>query len=309
MSPDLLPQKVFPLLEQDQESTFFLLIDCLRYDQWRSFQELLTAYFRIEEETSYYSILPTATQYARNSIFAGLFPSEIKERFPRYWVDDDEQEGKNKHESDFLQELISRKRMNIRSSYHKLIRGEDSKQLGENIKSLLQNELNVIVVNFIDMVAHARAEMNIIKELAPDESALRSLSRSWLEHSTLFSILKQLAQHNVRIVLTTDHGVIRVRKPVKIIGDRDTTTNLRYKQGRNLNYDTKARQIFSVTKPEAAGLPKSSVSATYAFLSEDYFFVYPNNYNHYVNQYTDTLQHGGISLEEMIVPYAVLRPK
>lgn len=309
LSPDILPQKVFPLIEPGKHKTFFILIDCLRYDQWKMMEPLIAEDFQIVKEECYFGIIPTATQYARNAIFAGMFPSEIAEKFPKYWVNDDEDGGKNLHEADFLQELIAKERMNIKHSYTKVITADDGKQLTDNLHNLMNNDFNAVVVNFIDLLSHARAEMNIIRELAPNESAYRSLSRSWFEHSSLHEMLKRLREQNVKIVITTDHGTIRVNKAQKIIGDRNTTTNLRYKQGRNLNYEDKSRQIFSVRKPEDAKLPKSTVSGTYAFCTEDTYFVYPNNYNYYASYYKDTFQHGGVSIEEMIVPYVELAPK
>lgn len=309
LSPDIIEQKVFPHLNGEKYSLFFLLVDCLRFDQWKIFESILAEYYTIDQEEMYISILPTATQYARNAIFSGLFPDQIAERFPKYWVSDDEEGGKNLHEADFLQELILRNRLNIKHSYTKIITAEDSKQATDNYMNLLHNDLNVVVVNFIDLIAHARSEMNIIRELAPDEAGLRSLTRSWFEHSSLLTLLKKLREHKVKIVLSTDHGSIRVKKPLKIIGDRHTTTNLRYKHGKNLNYDEKSRQIMTIRKPEDGHLPKSTVSGSYAFATEDCFFVYPNNYNYYVNYYRDTFQHGGLSMEEMLVPLVTLTPK
>ena len=309
LSPDILPERVFPHLGQGYESVFFILVDCLRYDQWKAFETILADLFYVEKEETYVGILPTATQYARNSIFAGMMPLQISERYPKYWKNDEEEGGKNQHEADFLAELIARKRLNIKHSYHKVITNDDGKILADNVSNLLQNDLNVIVFNFIDLLSHSRTEMNLIKELAPNEAAFRSISRSWLEFSPLLRILKYLAQRNVKVVLTTDHGTVRVKRPVKIIGDRNTTTNLRYKQGKNLNYDESAKYLLTFRKPEDAHLPRTNVSSTYVFTMEDYFFAYPNNYNYYVNYYKDTFQHGGISLEEMIIPLVELTPK
>ena len=255
------------------------------------------------------SILPTATQYARNSIFAGMMPLEISQRYPKLWLNDDEEGGKNKHEAAFVESMLKRHRLNVKHSYHKVITNDDGKNLADNILNLLQNDVNFIVYNFIDLLSHSRTEMNIIRELAPHEAAYRSLSRGWLEHSQLLRALRTLSDRNVKIILTTDQGTVRVKRPIRIIGDRNTTTNLRYKQGRNLNYDESLKHVFTVRKPQEARLPKSNVSSTYVFSMEDYFFAYPNNYNYYVNYYKDTFQHGGISLEEMLIPIVELAPK
>ncbi|MEZ4827473.1 MAG: bifunctional response regulator/alkaline phosphatase family protein [Bacteroidia bacterium] len=309
LSPDILPNTAFQHLGKGYESVFFILVDCLRYDQWKAFESIISELYYIENERAYYGILPTATQYARNAIFAGLMPSEIASRYPRYWLNDDDEGGKNNFEAELLSEQIQRKKLNIKHSYHKVITNEDGKNLADNILNLMNNDLNVIVYNFIDLLSHSRTEMNIIRELAPNEAAYRSISRSWLEYSPLLRVLQTLSQRNVRVVITTDHGTIRVKRPTRIIGDRNTTTNLRYKQGKNLNYDEGAKHLFTVRKPEDAFLPKTNVSSTYVFAMEDHFFAYPNNYNYYVNYYKDTFQHGGISLEEMIIPIVDLVPK
>jgi len=309
LSPDILSEKVFSCLKPGKQSVFFLLVDCLRYDQWKMFEPCIAQYFSVEKEELYFSILPTATQYARNAIFAGMFPADIAEKFPRYWLNDEEEGGKNLHEADFLKELLPRKRLSVKHSYNKVITNEEGRDLSGRVLNLMSNDLNVVVLNFVDLLAHARTEMNIVKELTPDESAFRSLARSWFEHSSLLSILKKLSEQNVKIILTTDHGTIRVGKPLKIVGDKNTSTNIRYKQGRNLNYDTKSKQLFTVAKPEDARLPKSTISGTYVFAMEDSYLIYPNNYNYYVNFFKDTFQHGGVSMEEMLVPLVVLNPK
>lgn len=305
LSPELLPQKVFPELKGEQETIFFFLVDCLRYDQWKSFEKILSRYFKVTSEDAYLSIVPTATQYARNAIFSGLHPLEIEKKYPKYWKNDHEEGGKNLFEKELLVELITRSRLDIKYNYTKIITNEQGKDFSDNIQNYLHNDINFVVVNFIDMLSHSRTEMNLIKELAPDEAAYRSISESWLKHSAFLEGLKKLQGKNVKIIITADHGSIRVQKPVKIIGDKNTTTNLRYKQGKNLNYDHQ-RYLFTIDKPAEAKLPKMTVSSTYVFSSEDYFFAYPNNYNYYANYYKDTFQHGGISLEEMLVPFVIL---
>lgn len=306
-SDQLFRKKVFPTLNTAQP-TFLILIDNLRYDQWRVLNSVITEYFRLEAEEHYYSILPTATQYARNAIFSGLMPAEMEKKFPQFWQNDEDEGGKNLHEADFIRaQLAQAHRKECRFSYHKILTAEKGRELTDNISNLLSNELNVLVYNFVDMLSHARTDMAMIKELASDESAYRSLTLSWFMHSPLLDTLKKLAKKKVKIILTTDHGTIRVKHPVKVIGDRNTNTNLRYKQGKNLNFNPK--EVFLVKKPGDAKLPLQHLSSSFIFAKPDTFFVYPNNYNHFVNHYSDTFQHGGISLEEMIIPFATYLPK
>ncbi len=312
LSHQLMRKKVFPEIDQHpgpgSKPLFFLLIDNLRYDQWKVIEPILSDYFTVEEESSYYSILPTTTAFARNAIFSGMMPSEMERQHPDLWVDDtNEEEGLNNHEAEFLQRQMDRSRVNAKMSYHKILNTNQGKSLVDNFNNLMQNQLNVIVYNFVDMLSHARTDMAMIKELAPDESAYRSITRSWFSHSPLFDLIKKISDKGGRLIVTTDHGMIRVQKPAKIVGYRETNTNLRYKQGKNLGFDD--NHLFVVRKPEQIFLPKPHVSTAYVFTLEDYFFAYPNNYNYYVNYYRDTFQHGGVSLEEMIIPFIYLRPK
>jgi CheY-like chemotaxis protein len=307
MSNMLMKKKVFPQLAQSTEPLFFVLIDNLRYDQWKIIQPIIAEYFNIEEEGHYYSILPTTTAYARNSIFSGLMPSEMAKAHPELWVSDEDEEGKNNHEELFLAKQLARNRITDKFSYHKILTTTQGKELVDKFNNLLNNHLNVVVYNFVDMLSHARTDTAMIRELAPDESAYRSLTSSWFLHSPLLELLKKIAEKKCRLVITTDHGTIRVKKPFKIIGDKSVNTNLRYKQGRNLGFEEKG--VFVSRKPERLHLPKPNVSTAYVFTTQDYFFAYPNNFNYYVNYFKDTFQHGGISLEEMIIPYVNLSPK
>ncbi len=309
LSPEVLPQSAFKdVKSKEYESVFFILVDCMRYDQWKAFEPMIAEYYYIRQERHYYSILPTATQYCRNSIFAGLHPGEIAKKFPKYWKNDNEEGGKNLFESELLRENIKRNQLDVKFSYHKVLSNDNGFAINQNYKNLLKNDFNAIVYNFIDMLSHSRTEVNIIRELAPTSAAYRTVSRTWLEHSPLLDLLKRLSQHNVKVVITSDHGTVMVNRPTKIAGDRETTTNLRYKQGRNLGYSPE-KYLYTIHKPEDAKLPKMNMSSTYVFTTEDYFFAYPNNYNYYVRYFKDTFQHGGISMQEMIIPIVDLVPK
>jgi len=300
MSHTLMQQKVFPSLEKGVP-TFFILIDNLRFDQWKAIQPIFAESFRITEEETFYSILPTATQYCRNAIFAGLMPLDIEKQFPNQWKNDEEEGGKNLYEEDFLRGQLKRLKIdNFKTSYTKIVNNHAGQELVNNIHNLLGNDLNVIVYNFVDMLSHARTEMEVLKELAGDEMSYRSLTRSWFEHSPLHQAFKKIADKKINIVLATDHGTVRVKTPNKVIGDKQTTTNLRYKHGRNLNYEP--REVLAFRDPKEAGLPVPTVNSSFIFAKEDGFLCYPNNYNYYVNYYRNTFQHGGVSLEEMIVP-------
>ncbi|MBU0486693.1 MAG: PglZ domain-containing protein [Bacteroidetes bacterium] len=306
LSHTLLKSKLFPLLDQP-EPVFLVVIDNLRYDQWKIISRFLQEYYHVESDEMYLSIMPTATQYARNSLFSGLMPAEIQRKYPKYWLNEDDEGSKNDFESELFAENLRRHGKQIKFSYNKILSLNAGKRLADSMSNLLANKLNIIVYNFVDMLSHSRTEMEVIKELAADESAYRSITASWFEHSPLFDILKTIAEKQARVMITTDHGSIRVQVPEKVIGDRNTNTNLRYKQGRSLNYD--AKSVFEMRNPEEYFLPKPNVSTRYIFASDTQFFVYPNNYNHFVNFYKDTFQHGGISLEEVIIPAITLKAK
>ncbi len=307
MSNNVMKFKVLPHLEKGTP-LFFVLIDNLRFDQWKAIQPIFAESFRIQEEDTFYSILPTATQYARNAIFAGLLPIDIEKQFQAEWKNDDDEGGKNLHEEHFLRAQLKRLgKSDLKISYTKVTNNSDGQKLVDNIHNLLENDLNVIVYNFVDMLSHARTEMEVLKELAGDETSYRSITRSWFEHSPLHQALKKIAEKNINLIIATDHGSTRVKTPAKVIGDKQTTTNLRYKHGRNLNYEP--RDVLAFRDPREAGLPVPNVNSSFIFAKGDIFLCYPNNYNHFVNYYRNTFQHGGVSLEEMIVPVVRMTKK
>lgn len=305
MSMDIFKKKIFPMLDNG-EKVFMIVIDNFRLDQWRMLSQEIGDMFDIDEQT-YMSILPTATQYARNAIFSGLMPVQIAQMFPELWVDEDEEEGKNLNEEPLIRTQIERFRRRDTFSYHKINDSAGADKFLQKFNQLEANDLNVVVINFIDMLSHARTESKMVRELANDESAYRSITLSWFRHSVLADLFKLLSQSNYTVVITTDHGSIRASKPVKIIGDRNTNTNLRYKLGKNLNYN--AKEVFVIKEPHKAQLPAPNLSTSYVFATGNSFFAYPNNYNYYVSYYKDTFQHGGISLEEMIVPLITLKAR
>ena len=305
LSHRIFPEVVFPMLDAG-EKTVFVLIDNFRLDQWRTIKPLLAEYFDFDESL-YTTILPTATQYARNAIFSGLMPVQIQKMFPDLWVDEDEEEGKNINESPLIATQLERYRRKDRFSYHKINDNAAGEKLLREFQRLESDNLSVIIFNFIDMLSHARTESRMIRELAATDAAYRSLSESWFRHSSAFEIFRRIAEKGWKVVLTTDHGTIRVEHPVKVVGDKNTNTNLRYKLGKNLAYNSK--QVYEIKTPERYGLPCPNVSTTYIFAGPDDFFAYPNNYKHYVQYYTGTFQHGGISMEEMLVPLIKLNPK
>jgi hypothetical protein len=307
MSHHLMRKKIFPEIKENVP-TIMLLLDNLRFDQWKMIEPILSQLFRMEEEDVFMSILPTSTQYSRNAIFAGMMPGEISKYYPKWWVHDHEEGGKNLFEADLLKMQIEKRfRKPIKYEYHKVTNVQKAKQLVDQALNYLHNDLTVIVYNFIDMLSHARTEMEVLKELAGDEKAYRSLTLSWFENSPLFSMLKRLAEKDIQLIITTDHGTIRVRQPSKVVGDKDTTTNLRYKVGRNLKYES--RDVLAIRDPQSAHLPRPNISSSYIFATEDIYFLYPNNYTYYNNYFRNTFQHGGISLEEMVCPIVRMRSK
>lgn len=305
MSQRIMKETVFPLLK-NKEKVVFILLDNLRYDQWKIISGELNKYLQILSDDLYYSILPTATQYSRNAIFAGLMPGEINKINPEYWVFDDEERGKNLFEKELLELNLKRNSIDCSWVYHKISNPASGKLIVDKFSDIINNDLSVLVYNFIDMLSHARTENGLIRELADSESAYRSLTLSWFIHSPLFELIKKLQGQKVKIVITTDHGTIRVNNPQKVIGDRHSSSNIRYKLGRNLDYPEK--KVFDIKNPAEAYLPLSNISSRYIFALAYDYFLYPKNYNHFVNYYKNTFQHGGISMHEMMIPLIVLEP-
>ncbi len=305
-SPEVISKYVFPKVK-DGEKTMFFLVDCMRYDQWLVFEPYLAKMFNIETDF-YYSILPTATPYSRNAIFAGLSPMEIEQLYPSLWQQGQDESSLNRHEEELLEKQLSRAGFDINFKYEKILSAEVGKQIASKMKNFAQSKLAAFVFNFVDTLVHSRSDSDVIKELAPDEGAFRSITEAWFQHSTLLQMFKELADEDVTIVVTADHGSVRAMRDTKVFGDRDTATNLRYKYGKNLNAVDDGASL-KISNPERFKLPKISVSNEYLIALEDYYFVYPTNYHKFQNRYRDTFQHGGASMEEMILPVATLTPK
>jgi len=305
MSHTLFRKLVQP--ELGKQPVLLVVIDNLRYDQWCAFEDVLNPFYKKSKETTYFSILPTATQYARNAIFSGLMPLDMEKKYPKWWKNDTDEGGKNLFEAEFLGEQLKRLGLSIDWDYHKISSLKQGRSLCQNFRSQKNNDLTVLVYNFVDMLSHSKTEMEVIKELASNDKAYRSLTKSWFKNSPLLEIIQQAQSLGMKLIITTDHGTINVKQPSKVIGDRETSLNLRYKTGRSLSYEQK--DVIEAKQPAKIHLPSLTVSSSFIFAKNDLFFAYPNNYNYYVSYYRNTYQHGGVSLEEMIIPFAVLDPR
>lgn len=306
LSHNLLKEVVFPIV-QKEKNTLLIVIDNLRYDQFRIIEPVINQFYKTEDEFMYFSILPTATQYARNALFAGIMPLEMENKYPQYWKNDVDEGLKNLYEDEFLIENLKRCGLKIKHDFIKITNLKAGKQTVDNFKSFKDNDLTVVVYNFVDMISHAKTEMDVIKELAGDDKAYRSLTLSWFNNSPLLEIIQKAQNLGMKLIITTDHGTINCKNPTKVIGDKEISSNLRYKTGKSLSYE--ANDVYAEKNPKDILLPSLSMNSSFIFAKENLFFAYPNNYHHYVNYYKNTYQHGGISLEEMIIPCAIFAPK
>lgn len=307
MSNTIFKDWVKPHLSKDS-NTLLIMVDNLRYDQWKVIEPLFTNYYNVEKEQLYYSILPSATQYARNAFFSGLMPSEIEKKFPNEWLNDNEEGNKNQFEKEFLADQMKRLGISdLSMNYYKILNADFEKKIMEDFHQYKTKNLTVIVYNFIDILSHAKTDNRIVSQLIRDDKTYRSITRNWFENSFLLQIIQKAQKEKMKVILTTDHGTIFVRKPSQVIGDKETSTNIRYKMGRKLIYDE--NDVFAIDKAEDFYLPRVNISSKYIFAKEDIFLAFPKNYNYYVNYYKDTYQHGGVSMEEMIIPFVTLSPK
>jgi len=306
MSHTLFRDKVAPQLKKGTP-TLLVVVDNLRYDQWKAFEPFVANSYKKNTEDMYFGILPTATQYARNAIFSGLMPSDMEKLHPDLWLNDTDEGGKNMYEDKFLAAQLKRLGLDLDWSYHKISSLKQGKRLAESFKSHKDEDLTVVVYNFVDILSHSKTEMEVIKELASTDKSYRSLTQSWFKNSPLMDIIQQASQLGFKLMITTDHGTINVKNPSKVIGDKNTSSNLRYKTGKSLTYQSK--DVLAASNPTTIQLPKINMSSSFIFAKSDLFFAYPNNFNHYVGYYRNTYQHGGVSLEEMVIPFVTLSPR
>ena len=308
LSMSVVDKWLLPLLN-DKKPVLFLVIDCLRLDQWLVLEPLLAEHFEIERK-HYFSILPSATPYSRNAIFSGFLPVEIEQLHPDLWSRGDEDEASsNRFERQFLEELLERRGVKLQREmrYIKVLEQEEAAEFERRVRDYLHTPLTAMVYNFVDILLHTRQSVEVLKEMLPDEAAFRSVTAAWFKHSSLFRIIQAYGEIGGTVLITSDHGSIIGRRGTKVIGDRQTSTSLRYKHGRNLKCDN--RHAIRIKEPVKWGLPQRGVNTEYLLSKEDYFFVYPTNYHKYLEIYRGSFQHGGISLDEMVLPVVTLRGK
>lgn len=307
LSVNVVEDYVVPLLKEGIQ-TFFIVIDCMRLDQWLMIEPVLADYFDIKRDY-YYSILPTATPFSRNAIFAGEYPDKVAELTPDLWSNPSSETSRNRNERQLLDRNLAKHglKFSAEPKYVKVLDYAEGQNLAKKIKTYSSVPLLSIVYNFVDIMIHGRSESDILQEIAPNEAAFRSLVKSWFEYSHLFEMLKKLSSMDCAIVITTDHGSVIGTRGALAHGKKDTSTNLRYKFGDNLNCD--AKQAWLIKNPRTLRLPVWGLATTYIIALEDYYFVYPTNYSEYKRHYRDSFQHGGISPDEMILPVSTLRPK
>ncbi|MCR5454905.1 MAG: PglZ domain-containing protein [Bacteroidales bacterium] len=306
MQMDVFQERILPMLSSGQK-VFWIVIDNLRFDQWKALQPTIAEYLAVEKEEILCSILPTATQYARNAMFSGLTPLMISQIYPELWTDEDELHSKNNHEKELIQTMLTRFKCDIKFTYNKTFTNREGQRITDNIQNIADTPLNIAVYNFVDMISHARTDNPMMRELADNEISYRALTKTWFEHSSLLALIKTLSRKDFKVILTTDHGNVRVGNPVKVTGEKEITSNVRYKIGRDLQFNKK--DVFEIQNPKLAQLPQQSVTTRYIFAHNRDFMAYPNNFNYYARYYRDTFQHGGVSMEELLIPFITLKPK
>lgn len=307
LSVDIAPHWVLPHLKEGRRVAL-VVIDCMRLDQWSILEPLVRPYFDIKTDL-FMSILPTATPYSRNAIFSGLYPSEIARKYPDWWLENaPKEDSRNRYEKELMDKLLEAEGIPTAGHrYLKIFTPQESNNLRKKINTLGEATFLSMVFNFVDMLAHGRSESELLQELAPDEEALRGVLQSWFQHSALLEVLRVLSRQDTVVVVTTDHGLVQVKRSSEVLGNRDTSTSIRYKFGDNLGCNE--REALHIKRPEEYKLPGDGLIKHYIIAKENFYFVYPTNFHQYERQFRNSFQHGGISMEEMILPVATLYPR
>ena len=306
LSHQLFKNIILPEIE-NSDKTMVIVVDNLRYDQYLVLEKTILKYYKKQDEIPFYSILPTATHYARNAIFSGVTPLEMATKHKDIWLNENDEGGKNMHEEEFLKRQLQSLRKDLPFSYHKISSQKSGKDLLQDYNQYKDNKFNVVVFNFVDMLSHAKTETQVIKELASDDKSYRALTDTWFQNSAMLELIQKAQKDNIKLIITTDHGTVNCSKPTQVIGTKAIASNLRYKTGRSITYQEK--DVYAEHDPKRIFLPQENMNSSFVFAKDNLFFVYPNNQNHYTKYYKDTYQHGGISLEEMIIPCVILTPK